>query len=137
MTARDLSRAVRETEARYERWARAIGLRPSQAQRCPRVVAGLRCTAWRSAAPCACQALDRVLDHARVWLRADGRRVLSAEPYDVTSDDLAALLVCAIELGLVFSIHGASPWNPGATVLLVIERAQPDPMQAQHKGEQQ
>ena len=87
-----LASATARTTGRRDQDERAFALewRPSTARRCPRVVAGLRCRA--AAGSCPCRTHRRLLDHARMWIDADGRRVLTAEPYGAAGDDLAAFL---------------------------------------------
>jgi len=118
------------TRQRQDRAARALGWRPSRRAPCPRTVAGLRCHALRYHAgavdvPCPCQVHHHLLDHSRSWTRPDGGRVLTGEPYDLAPDELSALAADCTALGLDVAVTGRSPWNPGATVLIVIS-AHPD-----------
>lgn len=94
------------------------GLTPSTRSRCPRVLARRRCAAWK--ASCVC--LSRALDHLHAWTDRDGRRVLTAEPYQVDGPDLAWLLLELDVLGLDVTASGGSAWFPGSTFLLTIRR---------------
>lgn len=108
---------------RQDAWATARGWRPrkSQHDRCPRLVAGLRCLTGRlNPRSCFCQRHWRVLDHARGWADATGRRVLTAEPYGADLADLGALAADPDGLGLTARVMAGSPYYPGATVLVVI-----------------
>jgi hypothetical protein len=113
-------------ERRYGEWAgdRTRRFRPSTtASRCPRVVAGRRCRLnYRGA--CICERHRWFLDHARLWLDPNGRHVLTCEPYEAEGDELVAFADELRELGLSFTVVGYSPWNPGGTFLVVVERAE-------------
>lgn len=111
-------------EDQERRAAELYGLRPSAAAVCPRVVAGKRCIAYRDEwTVCVCQRHRRALDHGRVWLDANGRHVLTGEPYEITGEDLAGLTADLAELGLRVDLTGQSLWNPGFTVLIKITEA--------------
>ncbi len=96
------------------------GWSPSTARRCPLSLAGRRCR-MTSGAPCLCS--RRLLDHARRWRDADGQPILTAEPYEVDGHDLAGLVGELDALGLEVDLSGASPYYPGATILLTIRPA--------------
>jgi len=98
------------------------GWRPSTARPCPLSLAGRRCR-WATGALCLCGRRRQLLDHARRWRDADGQPILTAEPYSVCGDDLAAFVGELDALGLEVDLSGASPYCPGATVMLVIQPA--------------
>ena len=95
-------------------------LRPSDAVPCPRTVARKRCRR-RFGEACICDA--RIMDHTRVWLDADGRHVLTTEPYGSDGMDLADFLRDLDALGLYTIVTGASPWNPGSTYCIVVSKS--------------
>lgn len=107
---------TRETENRYEMFAKNFGLRPSGAPACPRVAAGRRC---RADDRCICRRHWWALDHGRCWLDGDGGHVVTGEPYGFPADEqLRALLDELEELGVELHVDGQSPHFPGFTVLL-------------------
>lgn len=121
-------------EAHADRMARVHALRPSDARDCPQVVAGKRCRCaegWDvGRAPCPCQRYyPQLLDHCRIWLDAEGRHVLTAEPYSVDGDELADFLADMAALGLRVRISGRSQWHP-TTVLIIVTRADSDEQRA-------
>lgn len=73
-----------------------------------------------------CVCARRVLDHPRRWQHNDGHPVLTAELYEADGAELAQLVTDLVALGLTCRVDGRSPWNPGKTLLLVIERARGD-----------
>jgi hypothetical protein len=102
-----------------ERWA-WDGYRPSRAAVCPLVVLGRRCRiGMPSGEDCICQRYDRLFDHAAVWIDRDGRKVYTAEPYDVGGDELADALAELHELGLQVYVTGLGRWHPSTFVLKV------------------
>ncbi|MPY92957.1 MAG: hypothetical protein GEV08_07780 [Acidimicrobiia bacterium] len=108
-----------ERADRYDAWASRYQYRPCSARCCLRVVAGGRCVRYEpNRRGCICQ--RHWLDHARIWLTGYGparRYVLTFEPYQLNSDDLAALVDDLDDLGLELMVIGHSPHNPGATFL--------------------
>jgi hypothetical protein len=106
---------------RHEAAFAELGYRPSRARICPRVIAGRHC---RADVGCICHAYHRVLDHARIWLDEAGDHVLTAEPYHAHGTDLVAFLLDLELLGLRACLSGASPWNPGHTLLITVRRAE-------------
>lgn len=124
------ARAQGDKVRRYEALMTERGWRRSKGRVCPRQVLGKRCTAygrdWRSA--CLCTQWQRttwVWDHEHLWLDRDGNYVLTLEPYlTVGNLHLDELLARAANDGLQVEVSDAeSPWNPGATLLLVVTRA--------------
>jgi hypothetical protein len=100
--------------------------RPSTAPACPRVVAGKRCLTGTGDRLCLCERHRHLLDHGRAWLTPDGHGVMTGEPYDTTTEELADLSADLAPLGLRATVTGRSLWNPGYTLLIIItrERAQ-------------
>jgi len=104
------------------------GERCWDAKRCPRVVAGAQCLAsMKHASPpysnrCICYEFRGILDHPRLWKLPDGGYALTTEPYTLDGRELGRFLTACSELGLRVEIRGASPYFPGETVLLLIER---------------
>ncbi len=98
------------------------GWRPSTGRRCPLSLAGRRCR-WATGALCLCARRRQLLDHARRWRDADGQPIMSSEPYEVDGHDLADLVGELDALGLEVDLSGASPYYPGATILLTIRRS--------------
>jgi hypothetical protein len=101
------------------------GYRRSKAPACPRVVVGLRCRAYRPIhyGRCPCQRWHWVLDHGCAWLNKDGVHVVTGEPYGL--DDAEALrgfMADMAQMGIRVSIRAESGWNPGHTVLVLLER---------------
>lgn len=110
-------------------FAATYGYRPSRAIPCPRIVAGKRCqiaTQHIHGEECLCRAFGgtRLFDHPRIWLTATGDHVYTAEPYGPKPEDLAALREAVAPLGLTVIVGGYSPWNPGATTLIRVVRAE-------------
>lgn len=103
--------------------AENYGLRPSRAHVCPRVVAGKRCLSYHEE-PCLCQKHHSLLDHGRVWLDRQGRRVVTGEPYHVAKADLVDLAADMATLGLRVTVKPQSEsfWYPGHTHLIFITR---------------
>ncbi len=95
-----------------------LGLRPSTRSLCPRSLAGRHCKAWNP--PCPCQ--HPALDHLNAWTDRNGRPVLTAEPYSADGEELAELIGDLVALGLRVTVDGRSPYYPGATTLLLIQR---------------
>jgi hypothetical protein len=113
--------------ARERVFAARFGWRPSRAQRCPRVAAGLRCVAYNGGRrDCICLRHSDLLDHAAVWLDRDGNHVYTAEPYGARDDELAAFLADANALGLTVTVHAESGWYLGRTILLRVKRGKRD-----------
>ncbi|WP_219471261.1 hypothetical protein [Nonomuraea rhizosphaerae] len=111
------------------RAAELLGLRPSRARACPRVVAGARCRANKleeDGQPCLCQRHRHLLDHGRAWFDADGKRVLTGEPYNADGHEIAELVTDMDTLGLRVTISGRSPWNPNETFLVQIAQQHND-----------
>jgi len=117
----EMNPAAQYRQAQDQRAAEWHGLRPSAATACPRVVAGERCLASVDEL-CVCQLHHGLLDHSRMWLDADGKHVLTGEPYETTGEELAALVTDVTDLGLHVVLSGRSPWNPGNTLLLLIRQ---------------
>jgi hypothetical protein len=114
------------TEQRIAAWAAEHRLRPSKAPHCPRVVTGKRCQIgmprwYGRETRCICEKYRHLLDHARTWLRPDGYRLLTAEPYDPEQEDLAKFTVeLEHTLGVGLKIESYSPYYPGHTTLLMM-----------------
>lgn len=102
------------------RAAESLGLRPSDARACPRVVAGKRCLSYHRS--CVCHTYYSILDHHRMWLDTEGRYVLTGEPYQVDDSDLSNFTEAMAELGLKVSVKDKSEsfWYPGSTLLILI-----------------
>lgn len=97
-----------------ERMKSWFKLQPSTARACLMTTAGKQHRRW----PCpGCDDLGHagLLDHASTWQALDGRRVVVAEPYELTADDLTALRQRAGTLGLTIERLPISPWFPGQT----------------------
>ena len=117
-----------EHEDRMRRW---YGLTPAQGDICfdwlHHEGRGGRCPALYNK-PCPGHPPDwfldptRVMDHARTWRDSDGRKVITAEPYNPL--DPAALAKLADEHDLEITVSGKSPWYPGWTTLVMF-RARP------------
>lgn len=112
-----------DSTAQQERAAAWHQLRPSQAVRCPRTVAGKRCRTRNvnsigQTEPCICN--STLMDHARMWIGRDGQKVLTTEPYGRDGMDVADFIRELDAIGLSVEVTGASPWNPGATFCLMI-----------------
>jgi hypothetical protein len=58
-----------------------------------------------------------------MWGLPGGGHVLTAEPYHVEGDDLSLFTAACSDLGLRLYLSGGSPYYPGRTLLLVVERA--------------
>jgi hypothetical protein len=123
---RKAERAEREaTAARYA--ARFPGWRDSSAPACPRVVAGKRCRRYRHhlgrGGPCLCETYSyRPLDHARQWLKPDGSHALTAEPYHLDNETMIAFIRDCAALGLKVSVSDDSPYYPGSSWLVLVDR---------------
>ena len=95
--------------------------------RCPRVVAGKRCQVgypsgrWSG---CICQrnAGTGLLDHARMWRTPENERVLTGEPYQIDAEELRLFTQECAALGLKIELSDYSPYNPGATSLILIRK---------------
>lgn len=103
------------------RAADRYGLRLAGARRCPRVVAGKRCLEGSRGA-CVCHEFYGLLDHRRLWRDQQWRYVLTGEPYDIATDDLAAFTEAMDALGLTVTVKGPAEsfWNPGSTHLILV-----------------
>lgn len=109
------------TDEHHRLFAEWFGLRPSTARPCPTVAAGKRCREYTDI-DCICERHPHhLLDHARVWLNDRGEHVYTCEPYNISSRQLAAFLQDLHEYGLKATLSGRSPWNPGATFLILVE----------------
>lgn len=112
------------THEEWERRAAQAGYKPSGRRVCPRVVAGLGCTARRVGGCCGCPeggSSSRVYDHPRMWrCEVTGELVLTSEPYDVDGQELAAFVAQMTELGLDVRVSGDTWWNPGGTFRITI-----------------
>jgi hypothetical protein len=108
-------------DERFRRW---FGLAPRATLTdypCPRTIVGKRCQAWKDRAElCICQRHDHILDHSRGWTDTTGDYVHTAEPYDFTGEELAALTADLDALGVGVTVRGMSLWYPGHTVLLIM-----------------
>jgi hypothetical protein len=115
----------RPYEAQQARFFEWYGWRPSAARTCLRVFAGKRCTKGYAVhySMCICDRHYHILDHICRWRTQDGRDVLTADPYEFAGDEFAALVADCAELGLEARVTGTSPYFPGRTVLIVIERS--------------
>jgi hypothetical protein len=74
-----------------------------------------------------------VLDHARMWHRGrrhgKGRRwTLTSEPYHLEGGPFLEFVEWCRSLGLRVWLSGRSPYFPGQTLLLVVERADEYPL---------
>jgi hypothetical protein len=89
---------------------------------CPRHLAGIRCVASDPTSQCICERHDRILDHRKAWVTENGEFVITAEPYAVDEEALAAFIGECEDLGLAVTTDGESPYNPGNTSLITIRR---------------
>lgn len=118
-----MSLAHEEQQRRAADWH---GLHPvTDTEVCPRVVAGRTCHA-SAGMVCVCQQHHHLLDHGRMWRKADGTLVLTGEPYDAGGRELTAFLTAMRRLSLNVSLDGRSPWHPGHTILLKVTAADAD-----------
>lgn len=126
-------RAYQEQLQRYREFQETRGFRDSKAQHCPRVVLGKQCIrysprrGWGSAAHCVCETWQQgygVWDHTRIWLYGDRQYALTLEPYALIDDPRLQEFREHVEAsGFNVEITQDSPWNPGATILIVVTRA--------------
>ena len=109
-----------DQRSRYEEWASATTrrYRASTLGHCPRLVVRRVCRSKSVEELCICDRFHRLLDHSHMWQAPGGRRVLTAEPYNVEGDHLAAFVAECSDLGAVVSLSGSSPYFPGSTLLL-------------------
>jgi hypothetical protein len=119
--------AARPDEPQAARFLAWYGWRPSQGTRCPRSLAGKKCSAYdHRGGTCICDRFrSRVLDHPRRWITRDGEHILTAEPYQFDGEDFAELVTECAQIGLEVSVRGLSPYFPGRTVLLTVRKATP------------
>ena len=92
---------------------------------CPRVVAGKRCQEGYpdSGGHCIClRYYNRILDHSRMWIDREGCKVMTSEPYGIDLDVLYKFREECRNLGLTVSIRAYSPYNPGATMMVMIRK---------------
>ena len=90
---------------------------------CPNDVVGMSCVAANPTSQCICERYNRqLLDHRKAWVTEDEELAITAEPYEIAGELLAAFIGECEGLGLAVSITGASPHNPGSTILLKIRR---------------
>jgi len=101
-----------------ERNAGLYGWRLSSAARCPLVVVGKRCR-LSSGERCVCSEHHHALDHGRMWLDRDGRRVLTGEPYDISGRELCDFIEAMEGLGLRVWVSGRSLWHEHTMLLIV------------------
>jgi hypothetical protein len=124
-TAATLAANARATEQRVVAFFAARGLRPSPRAygACARVVAGRRCGLSSGTYSCECQQFHRLFDHGRTWLDPAGHRVISGEPYGIDDEVLRRFQQqVADPLDLVVSTEPNSPWFPGHTSLVLVQR---------------
>jgi hypothetical protein len=98
------------------------GLRPSKAARCLRVVQGKRCilgNGWNDHCLCRMQSSYNLFDHVGIWLDAEGRHVLTSEPYNSNPQRIEDLTAQMADLGITVTVGDPSPWYPGHTTLLM------------------
>lgn len=109
---------------RFPGWQWLRGGRPKA---CPRVVAGKRCL-WgsekrqRGDARCICERFDDLLDHGRLWRKPNGGHALTGEPYYVNGARHSAFAEECSALGLRVTRSDDSPYYPGHTTLIIVER---------------
>ena len=89
---------------------------------CPRHLAGIRCVVPDPTSRCICERHNRLLDHRKAWVTEDREFAITAEPYPVNGELLAAFIGECEDLGLAVSVTGESPHNPGNTFLIKIRR---------------
>lgn len=90
--------------------------------RCPRVVAGKQCRLPNGHQSCICQRYYfTLLDHVRLWNTPAGK-VLTSEPYYVDPRALGDFRRDCAELGLSVTVEAYSPYFPGSTTLILVER---------------
>jgi hypothetical protein len=119
------TKQVAATERRVLAFFAARGLRPSPRVpgACPRVAAGRRCGMHYREYSCVCQAFHSLFDHGRTWLDAAGHHVVSGEPYWIDPEVLRRFEQQVAEpLHLLVTTEPASPWNPGYTSLVLVQR---------------
>jgi hypothetical protein len=116
--------AMNQVDQHERRMLEWWDLRPSGAAICPRVVAGKRCLAFNGGGRCICQwsHLSGLIDHARIWLDRDGRHVYTVEPYGVDPGALTLLCHELEFLGLTARVSDRSPWFPGSTTLILVQK---------------
>ncbi|HEU0197084.1 MAG TPA: hypothetical protein VFQ88_07750 [Nevskiaceae bacterium] len=67
--------------------------------------------------------LSSLYDHPRVWsVPGTRRRVMTLEPYRASDGDISSARAVLGRLGIGLRVEPYSPWNPGNTVMLVLER---------------
>lgn len=71
-----------------------------------------------------CQRYRPLLDHKKAWATPGEDLVLTAEPYEINGEALAAFTIECVGLGLVVTLSGTSPHAPGHTFMLVVRRGE-------------
>jgi hypothetical protein len=105
-----------------ENMKRVYGYTPytGKAPRCIRTLMGKRCQAHRGRNSCICERYHVLLDHKRAWRNVYGERVMTAEPYQIESEQLIQFESEVRGLHLALQVGGYSPWYPGNTHLIRI-----------------
>ncbi|WP_100502045.1 hypothetical protein [Geodermatophilus chilensis] len=127
-----IARAGYSADLRWVEVAADLGLRPSRGRvDCVGALLGQRCREWperRAGDPCVCRPLREefgsINDHARRWIDAEGRPVLTLETYVPEGSRLDAFRAYCAAHGLTVETGERSPHLPGETLLLIVRPAQ-------------
>ncbi len=109
---------VNDTASAHRNRAAELGLRMTSTGSCPRRLVRL------PHRPGHCWCETRLNDHGRRYRTVgNDTPVVMWEPYPAAGQDVARVVVLAEADGLLVTITGASPWNPGETFALIFEAA--------------
>ena len=140
MTAEDARGFRGREDARWRQEARTRGWRGGARHGCPAHVLGRRCHSYRPGRfgdLCICNQLwaafgQDVYDHGRTWTDIrTGQKVQTLEPYwDYLTPEQAEQLLAELrewcaEFGLTAERGERSPYYPGRTTLLIVQKAAP------------
>lgn len=103
----------------YDKVAEYLGYRPSKRVPCPASVLGRYHKLFDET--CICYGHGRALDHASIWLDADGNTILHSEPYDISGNELRDFLDAMDSNGIDVWVTGLGYWHP-RTFRLVMKR---------------
>jgi len=108
---------VNDTASAHRNRAADLGLRMTSTGSCPRRLVGLRHVDGQ----CWCE--TRLNDHGRRYRTRGDKPVVMWEPYGADGRDVWVIISDAQADGLMVTLSGASPWNPGETFALIFEAA--------------
>jgi hypothetical protein len=108
------------------------GLRPSKRVPCPRNVAGIKHLGWGH--NCICDQFRDLLDHAHSWRDLATHMVVTGEPYHAPKARIEEFRKALHPMGLLLTVNNESPWYPGRTKFLRIDKDPNSPIPLRSPG---